>query len=96
MDKVRLTLEELQVQSFATTSGPADGRGTVRAHDWPTDERGCPTGNPAWDSCGDTCWETCGDSCGGSCNTCNCESADCSADTCFWGCYTDIGMISIC
>ena len=95
MDKVRLTLDDLQVQSFATTDANAGARGTVRAHDWPTDERGCPTANPAWDTCGETCWETCGDSCGGSCNTCNCETAACS-DTCYWGCYTDLGMISVC
>ena len=92
MEKVRLTLDELQVQSFATTDGPADARGTVRAHDAPTDQLECPTACPEWD----TCWNTCGESCGGSCASCDCASAECSADTCFWGCYTNRGMISFC
>jgi hypothetical protein len=91
MDKVRLTLDELQVQSFATTAVDADGRGTVRAHDAPTDPVECPTADPLWD----TCWNTCGESCGGSCASCNCESDACS-DTCGWGCYTAPGMISYC
>lgn len=92
MEKTRLTLDELQVQSFVTTGMEAEGRGTVRAHDAPTDPVECPTVDPNWDSC----WYTCGDSCGGTCGSCACESADCSVDTCFWGCYTMRGWISIC
>lgn len=88
MEKVRLTIDELQVQSFATTGVEAAGRGTVRAHDAPTDAVECPTADPNWD----TCWGSCGDTCGGSCD---CDSAYCS-DTCYWGCYTMRGMISVC
>lgn len=92
MDKMRLRFDELQVQSFAT-GGDASGRGTVRAHDAPTDKEECPTACQAWD----TCWDTCGNSCGCASANCtgDCASADCS-DTCYWGCYTVIGMISIC
>jgi hypothetical protein len=92
MEKVRLTLDELHVQSFATTGAETAGRGTVRAHDAPTDAVECPTADPVWD----TCWGSCGDTCGGSCGgTCDCDSAYCS-DTCYWGCYTMRGMISVC
>ena len=95
MDKVRLSLDDLQVQSFATTELDANGRGTVRAHDAPTDEVECPTADPAWNTCWGTCGDSCGDSCGNSCNSCYCESYACSG-TCGFGCYTDLGMISVC
>jgi hypothetical protein len=85
MEKVRLTLNELQVQSFATTEAAGKGQGTVRGHA-PTDQVECPTANQLWD----TCWDTCAD-------TCNCgggggggDSADCSyycwSDWCSWDC----------
>lgn len=95
MDKVRLTIDELEVQSFATSNADAARRGTVRAHDAPTDQLECPTACPNWDTCWNTCGDTCGGSCGGSCDSCYCETAACS-DTCGWGCYTAPGMISIC
>jgi hypothetical protein len=93
MEKMRLNFDELQVQSFAT-SGADARRGTVRAHDAPTDQVECPTVDPVWDSC----WASCGGSCdcGGSGDCSNyCGSNDCSG-TCEWGCYTNRGMISIC
>lgn len=95
MDKVRLTIDELQVQSFATTDRDANGRGTVRAHDAPTDEVECPTVDPVWNTCWGSCGDSCGGTCGGSCDSCNCDTAYCS-DTCGWGCYTRPGMISVC
>jgi hypothetical protein len=73
MKKQRFTLEELEVQSFATTSTAGAQRGTVRAHGYPTDEIECPTGWAA----------TCADTCAG---TCQCEgnTGDCTVI-----CYTD-------
>ena len=64
MEKVRLTLDALEVQSFTTSTGAAAQRGTVRGHDLPTDQVECPTADPAWNTCWDTCADTCG--CGGS------------------------------
>ncbi|HVG44305.1 MAG TPA: pinensin family lanthipeptide [Longimicrobium sp.] len=83
MEKVRLSLDELQVQSFATDE-PEDGRGTVHAHDAPTDRVECPTSNRAWD----TCWDTCGDSCG--CGSGG-PSGDCTVD-CYsaWGWWSSL------
>ncbi|MBB4635078.1 pinensin family lanthipeptide [Longimicrobium terrae] len=54
MEKVRLTLSELQVQSFATTPAGSGQRGTVRGND-STDGVVCPScyGDPS------TCWDTC-------------------------------------
>jgi hypothetical protein len=57
MEKVRLTVDELRVQSFATTGHDPQPRGSVHAHDAPTDQVECPTYDAAWESC----WETCGD-----------------------------------
>ncbi|HVH14067.1 MAG TPA: hypothetical protein VM759_13495 [Longimicrobium sp.] len=54
MEKLRVTLEDLQVQSF-TTSGPDFRmRGTVRAHA-PTDPVECLTGDDPWNTCHDSC-----------------------------------------
>jgi len=53
VEKLRFTLDELQVQSFIT-SGPDTGEGTVRAHA-PTDPVECPTWDGAWNTCGDSC-----------------------------------------
>jgi hypothetical protein len=77
MEKVRLSLDELEVQSFATTTGEAQRRGTVRGHDAPTDEVECPTADYRWNTCFPT-------QCQGSCG---CEaSGDCSVD-----CWSNFG-----
>lgn len=73
MNKTRLTVEDLQIQSFATTSAAGGPRGTVRAHDAPTDQVECPTINADWE----TCWNTCTAPGGG------------NTDDCTWMCYTD-------
>lgn len=73
MEKVRLTIDELCVQSFATTDDSARRRGTVVAHDYPTDAQECPT---SWAA---TCAETCAD-------TCQCEG---NTGDCTIICYTD-------
>ena len=73
MRKTRLTLDDLDVQSFST--GDGDGRrGTVRAHDAPTDQVECPTADPEWD----TCWQTC---------VGTCDWMDCNGSRwCTWEC----------
>ena len=89
MEKIRLSLDELTVQSFATTAGARAERGTVRGHDLPTDQVECPTADPNWNTCWATCGDTCGDSCGGSCG-CGGPSDwctyDCGSDWCSWDC----------
>ncbi|HEX8903530.1 MAG TPA: hypothetical protein VF771_01670 [Longimicrobiaceae bacterium] len=85
MEKVRLTLDDLEVQSFTTTGGDRTRRGTVRGHDECTDPIYCPTADPAWDTCWDSCADTncCGGS-GGSCDgSCDCYSGGCGGSPSF-------------
>jgi len=70
MEKKNLTLSDLEVQSFATSGGATGERGTVRAHDAPTDQVECPTADVNWD----TCWGSCG------CDTNACTGIWCSDD----------------
>jgi hypothetical protein len=77
MDKVRLDLDQLQVQSFTTTGGSTEHRGTVHANDQCTCQC-CPT-DPALNTCAATCPDTCWASCGG---TCDCGSGDCGSACC--------------
>jgi hypothetical protein len=80
MQKVRLALDELAVQSFSTTSPAAQRRGTVNGRD-STDPVACPTYDNAWDTCWDSCnAATCGASCGG---TCDCYSGACGGSESF-------------
>lgn len=76
MEKMRLSLDALEVQSFATARA-GEARGTVRGHDAPTDCVECPTANANWN----TCWATCADSC-------NCGSGS-GPDTQDCGGYSD-------
>lgn len=80
MEKVRFSLDDLEVQSFITTPGPGKRVGTVHAHDLPTDAVECPTIDPLWN----TCWDSCADSncCGGSGGSCDCYSGDCYSGAC--------------
>ncbi|MFL5386570.1 MAG: pinensin family lanthipeptide [Longimicrobiaceae bacterium] len=78
MEKMRLTLEELEVQSFATSRAGGEQRGTVRGHDAPTDQVECPTANGAWD----TCWDSC--ACHSEGNTGDC-TVICYTDACGGG-----------
>jgi hypothetical protein len=84
MEKVRLILDDLQVQSFVATEPEAERSGTVRAHDAPTDAVECPTRDPAWDTCWDTCAGSCGCGSGG-------PSGDCTVD-CYsaWGWWSSL------
>ena len=86
MKRLKLDMDDLRVESFASTNEPAGGRGTVRAHAKAT--YGCTQG---YDSC-DTLYATCDDFtchaltgcfiCSGYATTCVSEAsclADCSA-----------------
>jgi len=66
MEKMRLTLDELEVQSFTTTRPAGEQRGTVHGHDAPTDEVECPTADVNWN----TCWESCVHCGGGNTDDC--------------------------
>jgi hypothetical protein len=83
MKKTRLSLDDLDVQSFATAGAGAGEPGTVCGHDAPTDEVECPTANEIWSTCRYTCG--CG---GGGTDDCTviCESDACSAEDCSFGC----------
>jgi hypothetical protein len=61
MDKMRLTLDELQIQSFSTSGQNAQTGGTVRAFDNATDEVECPP--DTWDTSSQSCMESCRYSC---------------------------------
>ena len=76
MEKVRLSLDELEVQSFTTTDAADERRGTVRAHDAPTDEVECPTADYRWNTCFPTqCQGSCGCPASGACSV-DCWSSD--------------------
>ena len=68
MNKLKLNLDQLTVESFNTDASEVARRGTVRAHS----ELCIPTYGPitCGDSC-DTCDNTCYDSCGASCGGCS-------------------------
>jgi hypothetical protein len=67
MEKVRLEIDELRVQSFNTADDASQHRGTVNGYENPTDEVNC------------TAFDTCAFSC--ACNTEDC-TATCQSDTC--------------
>ncbi|HEX6372209.1 MAG TPA: hypothetical protein VF006_25045 [Longimicrobium sp.] len=82
MQKVRLDLDELEVQSFTTTGPERPQRGTVQGNEDDCTCQCCPTDpalNTCWASCPDTCWATCGDTCG---DSCGCGSGDCGSGGC--------------
>jgi hypothetical protein len=68
MKKLSLNLDELHVESFDTSSGEPDGRGTIQGRVADTEN----TPDTCEFSCGVTCGDTCPESCGGTC------WADCS------------------
>jgi hypothetical protein len=90
MKKLTLSLDALEVQSFATADG-TPGRGTVQAEQQQctclTDCTcpGCPTcAETCPDTCNNTCDDatcfTCGFSCGGSCVISCIGSCPCATD----------------
>ena len=93
MNRQKLKLDELVVESFDTAAGPP-ARGTVRAHDYSeeciTDEyQTCPRSCPQWETCNQQTCDTCAISCWGTCHTCG--------DSCWGSCpaeYTCGGQFS--
>lgn len=91
MEKVRLSLDDLQVQSFSTLGQGILRGGTVRAHDAPTDLVECPTdAADCWNTNSQSCIESCRYSCG--CN--GTDPGDWSVDCWSDACYTDDGRCS--
>lgn len=84
--KMKLDLDELQVESFETVAGEAE-RGTV--HGYITGTLGCNCTDDTCASCEGTC-DTCADTCPNTCrNTCPATCATCP-ETCWQSCnFTD-------
>jgi len=55
MEKVRLEIEELRLQSFDTTDDASQHRGTVNGHANPTDEVSCTAGATCLATCAFPC-----------------------------------------
>jgi hypothetical protein len=82
MERLKLDLDSLEVQSFETTAGPENRRGTVHGQMVPIDSDAyafaatgcgdCGTGSGSGSATA-TCagYYTCDASCNGTCNTCN-------------------------
>jgi hypothetical protein len=92
MRKLALSLDALEVQSFATADS-APGRGTVHGEQCtcPT-ACTCPGCNTCDQTCPETCWNTCDDaSCGAS--WCRVTCGETCGNTCYTGfciCYPDV------
>jgi hypothetical protein len=92
MKKLRLQLEDLQIDSFQTTS-PEKPKGTVFGEQCTCYTQctcpGCPT-------CDASCNGTCDASCNGSCDGCSGDPScfgSCD-ETCEWSCGTTCGYTS--
>lgn len=70
MEKVRLKIDELQVESFNMSDDPSQHRGTVNGHANPTDGVDC--------TAGDTCFATCALTCAAICQSDACRYDDCA------------------
>ena len=93
MHKLRLTLEDLQIDSFSTTLVKKE-KGTVYG-----EQCTCPTACtcPGCPTCDASCNGTCGGTCDASCNgTCDCGTWDysCDGNTCVAGCPTFVTQAS--
>lgn len=74
MRRLSLSLDALQVETFATGPEPSSWRGTIRAH-CETYSPDCPYLPPV--EGGETCGPSCGATCGATCAlTCGCPTAD--------------------
>jgi hypothetical protein len=93
MNKLRLKLEDLQIDSFSTTPVKKE-KGTVYGEQCTCRTActcpGCPTCDA---SCNGTCDASCNGTCVASCNgtcgdSCGCPTYDDSCNSCYYGCYT--------
>lgn len=75
MKKLRLELDELQIESFGTDADEAESRGTVAGQNEPPVTQSCGgTCVNTCNSCVNTCLNTCQASCYATCSTCvTCE-----------------------
>lgn len=82
MKKLKLNLDDLKVESFATTPEAPDRAGTVHAYDDPTP----------------TCIDTCGTGCTcDTCTMCYTCATNCTCETVVCGtCDTDCGTCDTC
>lgn len=96
MEKIRLTLDDLTVQSFATVEGGANASGTVHGQE-NTNDINCYTGDPNGFTCADygCAWGSgYANTCDGSCD---CLSAACGgSDGCPSGGYCNSFYASGC
>ena len=84
MRKLRLTLEELSVESFSTAVRPGR-QGTVGGHDLSDttcQQKFCTCDTVQGPTCEGTCHASCGGSCDGSCNGCVSYGGTCNDYTC--------------
>ena len=94
MKKLKLDLEDLSVESFATTPEPRAEGGTVFGQQCTCYTQctcpGCPTCDASCNgTCGGTCGGTCDASCNGTCGgTCDFSCGDTCYETCGYTCQT--------
>jgi hypothetical protein len=104
MNKLKLDLDQLTVESFNTDASGIARRGTVQAHSEicvPT--RGEFTCGDTCDTCNNTCYDSCAASCGGGCGsgyscggTCGGTCFDPTCNTCFTNCEQESCGVYIC
>lgn len=84
MKKIRLELDTLSVESFDTTGGPAEARGTVHGHLPPYSyQRYCSDGTTCLDTCEfEGCTGTNATDCG-TCNATECGTCNTNCGTCY-------------
>jgi hypothetical protein len=110
MNKLKLDLDQLTVESFDTDASGIARRGTVRAHSvfcGPTEvcipTQGELTCGNTCETCNGTCPDTCAASCGGGCTagntcfgTCGASCFDPTCNTCFTRCDQESCGVYIC
>ncbi len=94
MHKLKLNLEDLSVESFATTPEARHEGGTVFGQQCTCYTQctcpGCPTCDASCNgTCGGTCGGTCDASCNGTCDgSCDYSCGDTCYETCGYTCQT--------
>jgi len=81
MKKLKLNLEDLKVESFATTPEPRGERGTVFGQTLPTYGTDCPCDPTHYTQCTYPQQETCQATCGVTCTATTAENTDCPEQT---------------
>ena len=101
MKKLKLQLDDLRIDSFATTP-VAKAKGTVFGEECPSEDPCLATVDVSCDgACEATAYGTCGElTCEDSCYQCTCV-ASCGGQTCGWTCrgwytYGGDGPVQVC